>query len=284
MPSFYDNVAEQPRADALAAYLGFLEGRNGTVDPTVAYPDREAWLEGADASAVRYAGEVDPAAFSAGFTGEGRLTEDRALAALLSFVKANAGEAYGVEVLSKKRHKAALGDGLFERVERVITKEETYHTRILLGATRQFGLAPPSAAFRPPLALKVVIGGLTYAPKSLFHPILLGSEIAGVFMFAWMLERVGEVFRDQPALRESMEARLLEILVDEIGHIAFNRVAVGPKGLKVAGVLAAQIARASADINREFRALGWTAQTAAKVASFDYAQLPEEARRRAFFV
>jgi hypothetical protein len=40
-----------------------------------------------------------------------------------------------------------------------------------------------------------------------------------------MLQKTGEVFRDELDLKEEMEARVLEILVDEIGHIAFNRMA-----------------------------------------------------------
>ncbi|MBO9539360.1 hypothetical protein J7643_02065 [bacterium] len=282
--SFYAPVAERPQEDDLSAYLAFLDRRNGSIDPTQAYPHREAWLastldwnahyEGAQADLlernyVRY----DPA------------TEASAAElALLAFVKVNAGEAYGVEVVSQKRHGKRNGGALFDRVERVISQEETYHTRILVGAARQFGLPAPSQAWRPPLALKVLIGTLAYSPKAIFHPILLASEIAGVFTFNWMLNRVGEVFAKAPALRDTMQARLSEILIDEIGHIAFNRMAVGPTGLAVARALAPHIAKATSDMTPEFQALGWDAHTTSQVASFDLAMLPEHVRREAFFV
>src|ERR1041384_308306 len=154
--TFHGPVPEQPREDVLAAYLQFLGQRNGSTATAGAYPEREKWLAGADANPVRHRGEL------------GGVVQQ----ALQAFVKVNAAEAYGVEVISRRRH-ARPFSGIFEQVERVLGNEETYHTRILLGATRQFGLTPPSAAFRPPLPLRILIGTMAYSPKALFHPVLL---------------------------------------------------------------------------------------------------------------
>jgi hypothetical protein len=283
---FYAPVPEAPREDLLRDYLRFLETRNGTIDSTVPYPKREAWLEDAQRWPARHRNVIAGEAFARNYVRFDPATAPSPqMLALLSFVKANAGEAYGVEVLRRMRHAAPLPENdVFASVERVLAQEETYHTRILVGAARQFDLPEPRGAWKPPLPLKVLIGALAYSPKALFHPILLGAEIGGVFTFNWMLQKAGEVFRDEPEVAETMERRLIEILIDEIGHIAFNRLAVGPTGLTVAKNLAGQIAHANSGISPEFRGLGWSASTRQRLDRFDLADLPEEVRRRAFFV
>ncbi len=281
--SFYAPAPERPRDDVLEDYLAFLERRNGSIDPSAPYPAREKWLEAADGSAVRHKGSIDPERFQRCYARFDGAEAPLAMVALLSFVKMNAGEAYGVEVLTRRRHHGPPS-GLLDTVERVLAREETYHTRILAGATGQFGVPRPAGGWRPPIPLRLLIGTLAYSPKALFHPILLGAEIGGVFTFHWMLEKVGEVFRDEPALKETLEARLEEILVDELGHIAFNRMAVGQRGIAVAKSLAGRVAHATSGLSPEFRILGWTPDTIRAMERFDFDALPEDVRRRAFFV
>jgi hypothetical protein len=282
-PSFYGPVPDRGTDEILADYLAFLEVRNGSTATAGAFPKREAWLAETERWDARYVGAVDADAFERSWTrfdpGD---PHDDALLALLAFVKVNAGEAYGVEVVGAARHRRPP-EGLFDTVERVLGNEETYHTRILVGATAQFDLPRPTGAWRPSLPLRVLIGTLAWSPKVVFHPILLGAEISGVYTFNWMLERVRALFHDQPALRETLEARLIEILIDEIGHIAFNRLAVGPLGLAAARALAPRVAAAASRITPEFDALGW-GPGLERFDRFDLASLPEEARRRAFFV
>ena len=65
--------------------------------------------------------------------------------------------------------------------------------------------------------------------------------------------------------------------------MAFNRLAVGPGALSHAKGLAALVLRGNNERSAEFRALGWTRDTSRALESFDYASLPDEVRRRAFF-
>jgi hypothetical protein len=283
--SFFDPPPETPRDDLLAAYLAFLERRNGTTDASRDYPNRERWLERANAEPIRYDGAIDEELFKRSWTRfDPAVATHPALVSLLAFVKVNAGEAYGVEAVSKARHRTPVSSDLFDRVERVLGKEETYHTRILLGATRQFGVEAPTGLWTPPLAVRGLIGALVHAPKSLFHPVLLGAEVGGIFTFNWMLTRVKSLFADQPKVRATLEERLIEILVDEIGHAAFNRLAVGPRGMAAARKIAPEVAHWGAGNTPEFRALGWTKAVLADFNRFDLSSLPEEARHRAFFV
>src|SRR5690606_6726830 len=132
---------------------------------------------------------------------------DLALQALLTFVRINAGEAYGVEVVSRLRR--PRGHALLSRVEKVLQHEETYHTRILLGATRQFDIPTPVLAWKPGLPLRALIATIAIAPDAVHHPVTLASELAGVFAFNWLLSRLPALFPDEPELRETLEERLV---------------------------------------------------------------------------
>lgn len=280
----YSSVADMPREDLLKAYRAFLAERNGEMDFNRGFSRREAWLGEASGWAARYEGAVDAAAFNRAYVD---FREARHLSlpvlALLTFVKANAGEAYGVEVVNRVRHKRHDDTRLFHQVERLLGYEETYHTKILIGATQHFGVEV-KGAWKPNLQLRVLIGSLAYAPGVLFHPILLASEISGVFLFQWMLKRVGEIFKDQPDIRESMEQRLTEILVDEVGHVAFNRMAVGPRALAAVRAMVPKVVEGVLGTTPEYRALGLDENAMKEVARFDLDQLPEEVRRRSYFV
>ena len=81
-----------------------------------------------------------------------------------------------------------------------------------------------------------------------------------------------------------MEERLIEILIDEVGHVAYNRILVGKMGRSVAGVIARMVSKSARIMNKELLALGFDDKTLRGVEGFDYMQLPEEVRRRSFFV
>ena len=130
--------------------------------------------------------------------------------------------------------------------------------------------------------MKLLIGTLVHAPAPFFHPVLLASEVGGLFLFNWLLTRVRALFADEPALRDSLEERLIEIIVDELGHVTFNRVAVGRWGLAAARVMAPKVAHATGGMSPELRALGWTKATLAGFDGFGPRSLPEAARQRAF--
>src|SRR5690606_33113245 len=119
--SFYGSTPEDPRDDLLSSYLTVLERRNGSLDIERPFPTREAWMEESEGWTVRSRRRVDPQAFMEGFTGGQTDRGDLALQALLTFVRINAGEAYGVEVVSRLRK--PRGHEMVSRVERVLQHE-----------------------------------------------------------------------------------------------------------------------------------------------------------------
>lgn len=284
--SLYAPVPERENADDLFLdYLGFLDQRNGGVEGQGAFSAREVAMADMGTWSGDYSGHIDPVRFNqlyASFDASAEVSQDEL--ALLAFAKVNAGEAYGVEVTSKARaHLMSRPEPIY-RVEGILAQEETYHTQILVGAAQHFEGLEVEGAWSPPMPLRILIFCLAKFPPSLFHPVLLAAEISGVYSFNWLLGRLSTLYPNDPDIRESMERRLIEILIDEVGHIAYNRLAVGPKGLKFAKEMGVQMLEGNTINTPELPALGFDKSTRQAMANFDFADLPEEVRRKAWFV
>jgi hypothetical protein len=284
-PSFYAPVPDRDRADDLfQSYLSFLADRNGSLTGANRFERRDAMMRGFDGATPSYSGLVDNDGFNRAYEGRAERGAPADLLALLTFVKMNAGEAYGVQVTGEARaHLMNRPEPIFQ-VEKVLHHEEGYHTRMLVGASRHFEGVEVQGSWRPKWPLKLLLFCLARSPSTTFHPILLGSEISGVFLFNWMLRRVGTLFPNDPQIRASMEQRLVEVLIDEVGHIAYNRIAVSAAGLQPAKRIAAAVLASNDHTLTEAVALGLDAQARQAIDSFDYADLPEEVRRRSWFV
>ena len=262
-------------------YLSFLRARNGPLLATGRYLNRERSVEAMQASEVRFQGSFDQELFDRLYSGEASDSETTLGHLLLvAFTRINAAEAYGVNVVSDVRKFQADSSDLMHQVQHVLHNEEHYHTRILVGATHHYGVTAPGA-FVPPTALKILIHSLARSPKMWFHPILLASEIGGVFMMNWLLERIGQ-WVPQTDLRESLEARLIEILIDEVGHVAFNRLAVGDAGLGIGRMLAPLVTSSMPAITPELKSLGFS-EAVQEMGDFDIDQLPRDVLDRAFY-
>jgi len=283
-PSFFAPAPGRDADDLWADYRAFLTERNGVLDVDTGFDKREAAMRDMASWGGTFDGRVDPERFRRNYTaydGEGLTGPELAL---LAFCKVNAGEAYGVDVTRRARAHLLDRDEPIYRVEKCLAREEDFHTRILVGATQHFEGVEVGGAWSPAWPLRLLIFALATFPTALYHPVLLGAEISGVFTFNWLLERLKTVFPRDPQVRESMERRLIEILVDEVGHVAFNRVAVGRLGLAVALPLALRINGAVPTMVPELGALGFDTHERSALTRFDYASLPEEVRRRAWFV
>lgn len=283
--SLFAPVDDAERERALNAYIAFLNERNGLLDATTGtLPHREASLNEMNASHVRFDGRLAQADFDRLLAkwnpADPALTPE--MLVLIVLCRMNDGEAYGVRVVKAAQARRNVGvTDLRTKAIAFAQEEEEYHTRILKGSAHHFGLKV-NAEYKPTFALRVLIGALAEAPKPLFHPILYGSEVAGVFLFNWALNRIREMVKE-PALREVLEARLMEILVDELGHVAFNRLVLSERSRKLGRFLAGQTIKGMTWITPELATLGFDKNAQSRFAGFDIDQLPEEARRRGFF-
>jgi hypothetical protein len=282
--SFYQPVDSRDREAIFGDYVGFLGRRNGDMDfQRRLYSKREQHLRALDATPTWFSGPFDGELFRQQYTSYDRSRETSAATQLLLiFCKVNAGEAFGVEVMREARK------AYFERsepqyqAEKIIANEEEYHTKLLVGATAYFGVTMDQS-FVPPLPLKILIHGLAGMPQRFFHSVLLAAELAGIYTFSTLLDITRVVLRDQPQVRDAMEERLCAVLVDEIGHVSYNRLALGSAGLRLARWLYPLIQKSVA-ASPEFRALREHAGGGLPLQQFDYLHLPEAVRRQAFFV
>lgn len=281
-----DTFAAMPvevRNTQRAQYRAFLAERDGEVDfSRRTLTRREAKMRVYEQPLPRLR-SLDERAFAAQYE---RFDPSRRsspeLLLLLALVKVNAAEAFGVTKTFGRAMKRALTDK--DDLESVLLIEETYHTRILLSSACLYGIEV-RAAYTPPSALRVLIGGIAHTPEGLSRPLVLAGEILGTLLFANLLTTARRVLKDDPELADAMEERIIEVLVDEIGHISFNRMCMGPVGLAQTRMILPVVAKALSGIAPEMQLLGVMPRDPLvdlpKIA--DPSRLPEVVRRQAFF-
>jgi hypothetical protein len=99
-------------------------------------------------------------------------------------------------------------------------------------------------------------------------------------MLTHMLRLVREVFKSAPSLRDALEERLIEVLIDEIGHVSYNRL--NAWGCALAKAFLLLIAVGIGCPVAEARVLGLFPIPLRDVFAFEMNQLPDAIRRAAF--
>lgn len=195
---------------------------------------------------------------------------------LLAMVKVNGAEAYGVDTTFETIF-GRVASGEDDDTELRLLVEESYHTRILLSATRIFGF-DVDRPYEPPLSLRTMIAAIGHSPKALARPLVLASEVLGTIVFASLFLRIDRLLAHDPELRDAIAERLVDVLVDELGHVTFNRMMLGSGGVAIARRLLPIAARGTYRVVPEFEALGLPLSTDVSVLD----RLPESIRRQAF--
>lgn len=242
------------REDQLNAYRAYLQARDGKMDVqrrTLTRREESIARFEQDPARVR---EIDRAAFAQlyrRFDARRRVSPELLL--LLAMTKINAAEAYGVSMAFGKPMEHALAT--HDDIELNLLIEETYHTRILLSTARMYGIKVDQP-YTPPSSLRILIGSIVHTPELISRPITLCGEIMAVMMFSKMLISAQEILRHDPELRDTIEERIIEVLVDEIGHISFNRLHMNASALAHTRLIFPVVAKGLANIVPELRALG----------------------------
>ncbi|HEX4341206.1 MAG TPA: hypothetical protein VH062_35095 [Polyangiaceae bacterium] len=200
---------------------------------------------------------------------------------LLALVKVNSAEAYGVSQNFQRTMNRALKND--DDAELRILCEEGYHTRMLLSASNRYGIEV-TEPYRPPSALRVLIGGIATAPMAIARPLTLAGEIIGTLMFAKLLDVTRRVLGHDPETRDAIEERLVEICADERGHISYNRMHMGPAELAQTRLILPLTARIMATVFPEMVALGAFPLNVLQELPLitDPKRLPESVRRDSF--
>jgi hypothetical protein len=203
----------------------------------------------------------------------------RQMLLILTLVKVNAAEAFGVNsTYPKALRKARLLD---DDLELMLLLEETYHTKILLSSALLYGIEV-QAPYTPPAGLRALIAGIEYAPETISRPLTLAAEVLGTVAFLNLLYAAREISSGDPELRDALEERLTDVLIDEIGHISFNRMCLGEPGLARARKLLPWVARGLNGAVPEFKALGLEVSCQGLDALLTSKRLPESVRCAAF--
>ena len=277
----FTRIPDDERREQLAAFAEFVARRDGVPDlRSRTLSRREEVLRRLEAPAVTFPGRIDPALFAAQYARyDGGRPTSREMLLLLVLLKINAAETYSVEnalvMMSRCRNP--------QRGVRLATLlQECYHTKILLSSARLFGVPAEfqyQSFFRLIKALDVALFRL---PDSMSDALKLASEIYSVIIFTRILQATRDIVGHDPVLRDALEERVTEVLVDEVGHVSYARLCLGTRGLAAAKMLLPLIAMALRGPIPEARALGILPVPLAHVRSFDLRQVPEEVRRRAF--
>jgi hypothetical protein len=206
-------------------------------------------------------------------------TTPKNLLLLLTLVKVNGAEAFGVE----SSYPAALrrAEALQDDLELMLLIEETYHTKILLSSALLHGIAVESA-YRPPLSLRLLIASIEHTPESIARPLTLAAEVLGTVLFLGLLKATREICNEDGELRDAIEERLTDVLIDEIGHISFNRMCLDESGLARARRLLPWVSRGLKDAIPELSALGLDLSCKEMDDLMSARRLPEPVRRAAF--
>lgn len=177
-------------------------------------PVRERLLRQVDAVPVHWTGDTR------GTRGAGhapqRGVDELRRTWLRAVVKANEGEAFGIEL--ELRRFAKRG---FDRVDAHLLQvalEDRDHTRMLRALCRVFGFELEVKA--PNAGMRALIRAMNHLPEALRFALVLCGEVAGAVLFQVLLERC-DLFRDRPEVEARLRHLIGQIAEDEVGHVAY---------------------------------------------------------------
>ncbi len=233
---------QEARERHLAAYLHFLEQRDGAVDvERRKLSIRECYFEDLQRDPVKSSVDLDRVTFERNLMSAGTSNLDRRMAWLVVAAKANVGEAYGVErelCWIAESGGIPTGDELYLRM----LMQEDYHTRILGEISRTVGVE--ARTLLPNWNQRVLIHIIMRLPDNLRWTLVICAEVVGSVVFEVLLENC-DVFSGEPEVETRVRSLLREILRDEVLHVAYLRAHLSRPGLAIARLIAPLVARAA---------------------------------------
>ena len=282
MVDLFSPLPPEARRENRAAYKSFLAARDGVVDleqKTLTRREEGMARYTRPLSRIR---EMDRPLFDAQYaTFDPKVAMPAEMMLLMALVKVNAAESFGANrTFEKFLHRAVAKD---DALELTLLIEENYHTRILLSSAVLYGMEVTSS-FKPPAALRALISGITLTPEFISRPLTLASELLGTLVFTRLLEKAREILAHDPELRDAVEERLCDVLVDELGHVSFNRMCLGGAGLAQARMMLPVLGMTLGGVVPELSVLGTMSSFSESDLDSLYngTRLPEHVRKAAF--
>jgi hypothetical protein len=282
MFKMFASVPKSARASRLKEYRDYLIDRDGELNL------ENRTLARREVSMKRYETppevlrEIDQAEFRKQYASfDSRATTSPEMLLLLALVKLNSAEAYGVSRNFNRTMNRALKNE--DDSELRILCEEGYHTRILLSSANRYGINLHEP-YTPPSALRLLIGGIATAPMAIARPLTLAGEIIATLMFTKLIAVTERVLEHDPETRDAVLERILEICVDERGHISYNRLLMGSADLAQARLILPMTARIMSTVFPEVVALGAYPTDIMRELPLltDPRRLPSEVQRQSF--
>jgi hypothetical protein len=279
--SLFSPLPTDLRDAAPERYLAYLKGRDGRLDLTSrTLSGREPFFERLATDPVRAKAPLDRERFHRNHDAKHPEPDlPREMLWLLAIAKANRTEYYGMEA-----HIAVNGilDGDAADTQAYVDMQEVYHTRILLDVLRCFDLEIEIG--RPELASRVAVQAMVRLPQRMAMPLILCAEFTAAVAFRLLLDVGRELFGDVPELWSRVSTLLEQIMVDEVGHIAYCRARLGRPGLAIARALFPSVARSILSDQREFALLIGKERFDAALAAFDPSLIAEGCHAAPFWL
>src|SRR5262249_27177400 len=144
-----------------------------------------------------------------------------------------------------------------------------------------FGVRATEAAL-PAATTRAIVAGIADLPEVASRPITLAGEILGIVTLLRLVGAVRRVFGEHAEVRDALEERVTEVLIDEVGHLSLNRLLAGPGTFSALRPLLPLLALGTRGALPEAESLGILPIPVREALSFDVRALPEEVRHRAF--
>ena len=268
------HLTRAERESQLGRYLEFLRARDGEPDRARRrLSNREPFFDEIDREPVVWKGDIGKTTYHAYLEKKPPDQTERRVVWLLAAAKVNRSERYGIDRELDRADKFG-SDG--NRWLEYIGLEEVYHSRILADACRACGLENPK--IDPPPANRTLIQLMTSLPQRLRTPLVMAGEIFGCVAFQVMYENVW-LFDEQPEVAARLRRLTQEILIDEMGHVAYCRSQLGRFGLFVTRCLLPLIGHVLLHDMPEFALLaGGSRPFMQRAINFDFASFGRSAR------
>lgn len=208
------------------AYLQFLRNRNGVPDTVNRrLSARDALFQERDQHPVVWPVSVPTKEYE-----EARQNPKSASALgrcsqlalwMLVVASVNRDESFVIDLALKDRKWTDLEDPMT-----YVELEELYHTRILVSALRVLGVEVQMA--EPRGFMRRFLITAAKVPKTLTNMFAILGEIVAVLLFVDLRDQAKQLFGTDTPAAQRIISLMEEILIDEVGHMAYVRTQLGP--------------------------------------------------------